>query len=639
MASSMLSRFALGVAALAAISLPTTEASALLSCDPDNLYPSQVPAPSACCAALGAKLLEGAFVDSKGRNGYQLVTAKLIKRGAGMGACHGTSRNLTTRFDDYVCDFSGAPFETTAAYFEKLDFKWAQSDGASAPGNPTAGMIFDLGGASNQVVVFPNIDHGPNPQESIEFNVYLTNNPDATAFVEYKDVIAGKVDPNKWNEAVVLRGYREGWDTNTIADGVVFVFGLPCGINFRYVSIGAGNNGNPDPACKFIDGDNEFDAVAGLTEGGEGICPDKDKDGWPDCACANDKMLCDCNDDPNDPDAPRIHPGAPEGCAETKDLNCDGKIGVCPAGRFCRESACRKTCNSGEFKCEQGTACDNKTEMTGGQTIPPLCMPAPCGEAGFCAPGKFCIGGECVDPCANAKCPLGQACKDGECIDPCNAVKCPEGQQCQAGACVPKCTCLAISPCKPPTPACVTSGTNAGNCVMAGCESVTCPVGQHCESGADGIGACRSECETVVCPIGRKCVAGKCTDSCAGKTCAGDLVCFDGECMDPGCVGVKCTAPAKCEKGSCVAPVPPMGDVCFNCGDDTGANPQIDAGGTIDSASPGADASTGQPFEEDATPERNACSCALPGAAATASGLLAALSGLALTLARRRRRR
>lgn len=626
-------RALLALATIGAAMLPASRASALLACDPDGASP---PAgakflPSACCTALGAKLKDGAFVDSKGRTGYDLVTAKLLKRG-GTGGCHGTSTTPKVDFS-YVCDAVDGSFATTAAYFDKLDFKWAQSDATSAPGNPAAGMIFDLGGPSNQVVVFPDIDHGPNPFESIEFAVYLTNNPDATEFVTYSDVIGGKVDPNKWNEAVVLRGYKEGWDATTAADGVVFVFGLPCGINFRYVSIGAGNNGNPDPTCYYVDGDNEFDAVAGLDEGGGGICPDRDKDGYADCACAADKTSCDCVDDPAvDPDAAKIHPGAPEGCASTKDMNCDGKVGGCAAGRFCRENGCRKPCISGEFKCEPGTACDDKTESTdagdgGTATVPPLCMPAPCGDAGYCGPGKFCIKGDCVDPCKDAKCPLGQRCEDGECIDPCKDVKCPDLLTCQDGECIPKCTCLATSPCKDPTSSCVKTGSAAGACVPKGCEAVTCAAGQHCEANADGIGVCVGLCDTVKCPIGRECKDGKCTDPCAGKTCS-DGVCFNGTCVDPECVGIVCEPGKVCNKGTCGDPVDPGGEVCLTCGDDAGLSDDASVGGdggNIDSI-------------DGAGEDKGGCGCSVPGKTAMkASGIALALAAIAAALARRRK--
>ena len=618
----------LGLAAAAAVTLPSSRANALLACDPD-------PAAMKCCTALGSKLLDGAFKDSKGRTGYELVTAKLFRRG-GTGGCHGTSTAPATVADAYTCDTVSGSFADTAKYLEKLDFKWAQSAADSSPpggdpafpGHPKNGLVFDLGGPSNQVVVFPTIDHGPNPFESIEYNVWLTDNPDATEYVLYKDVIAGKVDPTKWNEAVVLRGYKEGWDAAMIADGVVFVFGLPCGINFRYVSVGAGNSGNPAAECKFIDGDNELDAVAGLTEGGEGICPDRDKDGYADCACAADKTLCDCVDDPaKDPDAAKIHPFAAEGCGSTKDLNCDGKLGVCPDGKYCRENGCRKACITGEFKCEAGTTCDKKTEtVDGGATIPPLCMPAPCDGTKFCTVGEYCIKGKCVDPCADAKCPIGQKCVSGECVDPCTTIKCPTGQFCTNGECVPKCSCLAVSPCKDPAPVCAIGGSSDGKCVPKGCDTVTCPTGQHCETDPSGIGVCKGACDGVVCPIGRKCVDGKCADPCSSVTCP-DGVCFDGTCMDPECVGVICDTGKKCVKGTCVEDVEIGGEVCLGC-DDSGVDSGL------------GDASTGDtdPGLGAANPEQGGCGCTTVGTGATFSGLTMAALALTAALGRRRRR-
>ena len=134
---SLRTRVAIAVTAGCAVFFPASRASALLACDPD-------PSAMKCCTALGAKLLDGAFKDSKGRTGYDLVTAKLLKRG-GTGGCHGTSTSPKSSVA-YTCDAVSGSFADTAKYLEKLDFKWAQSPPESSPGNPSKGMIFDLGG-------------------------------------------------------------------------------------------------------------------------------------------------------------------------------------------------------------------------------------------------------------------------------------------------------------------------------------------------------------------------------------------------------------------------------------------------------------------------------------------------------------
>ena len=46
--------------------------------------------------------------------------------------------------------------------------------------HPWTGLVFDLGGPSNKVAIFAENDHGPQPCESLEYTVFLTDNPYAT---------------------------------------------------------------------------------------------------------------------------------------------------------------------------------------------------------------------------------------------------------------------------------------------------------------------------------------------------------------------------------------------------------------------------------------------------------------------------
>jgi len=147
---------------------------------------------------------------------------------------------------------------------------WYYIQDASGPNNsnPLTGLIYDLGGQANQVVVFPLIDHtadacpsgstncknGTVGPESWEYNVYLSN-----------DLI-------NWTAATLDTYYTEGWSPNpNISDGYTTVWRLGSGQTARYVSVTAGNNGNPDGSFYYPSYDNEIDAVAGLTEQGGAV--------------------------------------------------------------------------------------------------------------------------------------------------------------------------------------------------------------------------------------------------------------------------------------------------------------------------------------------------------------------------------
>ena len=70
-------------------------------------------------------------------------------------------------------------------------------------------MVFDLGGPSNKVVLFPINDHGPQPCESVEYTVYLTDNPLSRELIDSPTTTGA--DPKKWNRAKLSRLFLEGW--------------------------------------------------------------------------------------------------------------------------------------------------------------------------------------------------------------------------------------------------------------------------------------------------------------------------------------------------------------------------------------------------------------------------------------------
>ena len=139
------------------------------------------------------------------------------------------------------------------------DFYWVQDvSGNANPGGtvgsgPSQGIVWDLGGQANQAAVFVFVDHGPVPQEVLENTAWLSNDPNASD--------AG------WTQAVLTHVYGAGWSADpNIADGFVAVYTLPGGATFRYVSVTWGG-----PGAIQRDGDNEIDAVGGLTESGGGV--------------------------------------------------------------------------------------------------------------------------------------------------------------------------------------------------------------------------------------------------------------------------------------------------------------------------------------------------------------------------------
>ncbi len=558
---------------------------------------------------------------------------------------------------------------TTLEACTPLNVKPGVADGNGSFYNPWDALVFDLGGLANKVAIFATNDHGPQPCESNEYTVFLTNNPYSHEIVN--DPVKDGANPNKWNRAKLFKIFTHGWIDNPSccdspkncdptlctlpapgdapvleADSMVTVFSLPCGITFRYVATISGYDGRSltDPStvddCEFHSSENEVDAVAGLNDDESAICPDKDGDGFPSCNCSPKPTPCDCNDDPAlDPNAPKYFPGAPADC-DGPQYGC-AQV-TCPVGTTCHNHQCLSACGGGEYKCPPGAACKTVTP-TGGGPETALCLSSPCGDAGACAAGFTCKDGACVDLCASVKCPYGQRCQAGLCVDPCALTICPVGQHCQEGKCSDSCACLAKDatgyPCGGPLPVC---DTKKGTCVADGCTSVTCAPGQHCE-GSEAGPVCRGACEGVVCPAKQVCDDLKgCVDKCALLTtpCASGKACKDGVCIDATCVNVVCTAPFVCAGGKCIDPS--ASELCFTC--DTGSTQPIeDASTPPDASIVGPDG--GVPAEagfvdEEPTKDQSGCGCRTPSssAAQTSAGLVGAAFALTLFLSRRRRR-
>jgi hypothetical protein len=140
------------------------------------------------------------------------------------------------------------------------DFYWVQDSSPAmmfpdgkVGGPPSTGLIWDLGGEANQAVIFPFVDHTPAPQEALENTVWLSDDPNAP--------------DSGWTQAFLVHVYGAGWSADpNIQDGFVPVYRLPDSKTFRYVSVTWGGPGSINQ-----DGDNEIDAVGGLTESGGGV--------------------------------------------------------------------------------------------------------------------------------------------------------------------------------------------------------------------------------------------------------------------------------------------------------------------------------------------------------------------------------
>jgi MYXO-CTERM domain-containing protein len=525
----------------------------------------------ACLAVVRAARADGViddiFVTRDGLYAPQLRFATYIR---GVNGCFGRT-DIPTILEGYRCTASGIPEmgPDPAPYANSLDWYWTQilrtndagavvADGAPGFYEPTRGRIYDLGGEANRVVLFPITDHPPLPCEAFEYSVWLSNDPDAR-----ETASPDAPDPRKWNPARLIRVFTQGWTRNprasgaaeadrgdlgtwlrdtsagdAVADALVTVWALPCGLSFRYVSIQAGNYGNPGPECVFHSSDDELDAVAGLNEDDTAICVDADGDGHRAASCGGG----DCDDAD-----PTVHPGAFEPCDSPRDLDCQPAL-ECPTGTRCDGASglCVSTCFEGG--CADGFTC----------TPEGLCTETACAlRAEPCPAGTICRGGECRAPCEGVVCPRGQVCAGGACIDPCAGVVCPTNQVCIAGRpgaatiCGPACTCTELAwPLCPGDTACDAreGSPTRGRCVDPGCETASCAMPREaCERGV-----CVDACEGVVCPVGQRCTDGACVpDRCASIRCPSGQICREGACIDA-CDVVTCAEGERCVGGACV---------------------------------------------------------------------------------------
>ena len=460
--------------------------------------------------------------------------------------------------------------------FRLTDAGGQTSNGQPGQWIPSIGFLYDLGNEANKVAVFALTDHGPFPCESFEYEVFVTDDLNATEIADpakelhrsgagqwsastgHPTGTVGITDPHRWNRAVLYKAFlaagtispcpTAGIDGTRMA-GIELPrrclrHGLLIALRDHLPVRVAGTRqaGNPSPQCQFFSNEYELDAVAGLQPDESAICPDADHDGYASCACTPPGVVCDCDD--NDP---TVHPGAPEDCSSTKDYACLGHLPTCPSGYDCVTQVdggfvtdagpgasegvheCLARCTGGELSCPAGGSCQGGHCITGG------CSGVVCGA------NQVCVSGACLDPCMGANCPPGLDCESGQCIDLCRTVACPQGQLCSHGICEPGCGC---------DPEVCTGGQvcadDGGFCVDPDCAQVSCPASQECISGG-----CVDICSVTTCPLLTTCDAGVCgVDACLTVVCDGG-VCLNGACTDAcTAAGNPCSANQVCVGGS-----------------------------------------------------------------------------------------
>ncbi len=170
------------------------------------------------------------------------------------GAASGTTYNKM--------NYGYYTYGATNASANARDYDWLQNNPGTITANqaldtPWNGTIWNLGGQANKAVVFPIVDHGPLPEEALEYTVYLTNNPNSTSLAD-------------WHLAVLDQVYLQGWeaDSTALADGFTTVWRLQDNSTFQYVSVRSVGSQAFAPA---YGDENEIDAVGGLTASNQGV--------------------------------------------------------------------------------------------------------------------------------------------------------------------------------------------------------------------------------------------------------------------------------------------------------------------------------------------------------------------------------
>jgi hypothetical protein len=141
----------------------------------------------------------------------------------------GTGYTGTSPADNYAYALDGA-FDATAA--NDLDRHWIQGDAQT-------GVIWTLDYASSLVAAFPSIDHGPVPDEALEFTIYGSN------------------DLSSWETGLLTFVIEDGWvDNGTTYESDDWASIWSFSADYLYIKVVAGG-----PGAILSDGDFEMDAI------------------------------------------------------------------------------------------------------------------------------------------------------------------------------------------------------------------------------------------------------------------------------------------------------------------------------------------------------------------------------------------
>ena len=118
-----------------------------------------------------------------------------------------------------------------------IDHYWVQG----VDGNP---VIWSFRNPTNKVLGFAGIDHGPLPQEALEWTLWGSN------------------DLSTWEEGTIQAIYDDGWDSTNSADGHSDDWSSLWAFTSRYTYVRATTHSHLIP--DYHDGDFEIDGVAAL---------------------------------------------------------------------------------------------------------------------------------------------------------------------------------------------------------------------------------------------------------------------------------------------------------------------------------------------------------------------------------------
>ena len=105
-------------------------------------------------------------------------------------------------------------------------------------------IVWSASGPLSSVFAIPGVDHGPNPQENLEF------------------IIWGSNDQTTWEEGRILAIYRDGFDTADTAQGHSDDYTSLWGFNAAYVYFRATSGDHLVIDHNFSLGEGEIDALA-----------------------------------------------------------------------------------------------------------------------------------------------------------------------------------------------------------------------------------------------------------------------------------------------------------------------------------------------------------------------------------------